>query len=495
MAASPKNPWSIVKDQKYSVCVCINNTYKRIQLNHRIYLCEYKGISFILHHPINRDESFSDSEWITSEVRTGASIYITPQSTRNNAYAIACNCIDSMTIERFNAAIENTLKEQNGVGKTQIKPQAAATKEEVFTADPCSSCDRNVCALRNNGMADLCKGKKAISKAATPAPSPSPPEQVKAPEAKKPKCYLEQVKSCQVCKLVGMEDLCKFKPVRITDRALTTAKKPARLKGAMPDFWIKSTTHGTLLSRDNSKFLGNYVPESVIDAISEGIRVSTWEYRAYKEDPETPRRIYAGDDRMIRESALDHYKGGGYTEDDDSQPALVTPYDEGLDPEEDMIDPENADMWHGGGFVPAFIFRQTHRDRKVLVVPDGKDRPYYRWETVPTLKPVGCKVEIRDGYVVPAGKHVKFSTVKTHADKKRARDRGEISRQKRAYYGYIIKKDAVEHRTGQPLTIKQKSISNNSQGFQREPHRIEPFVGRGQKEMIRKVQRAAPATS
>ena len=293
-----------------------------------------------------------------------------------------------------------------------------------------------------------------------------------AASSSRPYCYLEHVKSCQACKLAGMEDLCRFKPVRINDSALTQQKPPARLKGYSPDFWVKNATRGMLLSRDRSKFLGYYIPESVQEALEEGIRIAAWEYRAYKEDPETPRRIYAGDDANIRESELDHYKDGGYAEDEDGSPELVTPYDAGLDPEEDIPDPENADLSHTGGFVPAFIFRTTHRDRKVLMwepfettrlpgtwmgfkvtmfYKHSPGKPFYRWETVPTLKPVGCKVDLVDGYVVPRGRYVRLSTIKTRADRKRSRDRAELGRQRRAYTGFLIKKDAVEARIGRPL--------------------------------------------
>lgn len=268
--------------------------------------------------------------------------------------------------------------------------------------------------------------------------------------ASRPCCYLEHVKSCQVCKLVGCEDLCKFKSVKIDDRALTSQKPPARMKGYSPDFWIKNASRGMLLTRDRSKFLGYYNPESVIGAIEEGIRVSAWEYRAYKEDPETPRRIYVGDDANIRESELDHYKDGGYAEDEDGSPELVTPYDAGLGPDDDMPDPENADLSHTGGFIPAFIFRTTYRDHRVLV-EDRNGNPGYRWTAVPTLKPIGCKVDLVDGYVVPRGKYVRLSTIKTRADRKRSRDRAELGRQRRAYTGFLIKKDAVEARIGRPL--------------------------------------------
>ncbi|MDD5614935.1 MAG: hypothetical protein PHH85_01900 [Candidatus Methanoperedens sp.] len=320
------------------------------------------------------------------------------------------------------------------------------------------------------------------------------------PSTYHPYCYLEHVKSCQHCKLApGMEDLCKFKPVRVTDRALTAPKPPVSMKGALPDFWIHRTEKGLTKFRDSSRYLGYYDPDSVMDAIDEGIRVAPWEYRAYMEDPFTPRRIYMGDDARIKESELDNYKDGGYMPDDDGTPALVTPFDAGMGgDEEDMPSPENANMWHDGGFVPAFIFRSTHRDRKILVVPDGKDKPFYRWETVPTLKPVGCKVELKDGYVVPLGKHVRMSTIKTRADHKRSKDRAELGRQKRAYYGYLIKRDAATTKAGHPLPcLPGTPVRARGSGlqFQREAPRVVPAVGSASQDRIRKLQEVASATS
>lgn len=270
--------------------------------------------------------------------------------------------------------------------------------------------------------------------------------------ASRPYCYLEHVKSCQNCKLIAMEDLCKFKSVKINDRALTSQKPPARMKGYSPDFWIKNASRGMLLTRDRSKFLGYYDPDSVITRIDDaaiahtawdmkkGIPVYTWEYRAYKEDPFTPRRIYVGDDANIRESELDHYKDGGYAEDEDSQPELVTPYDAGLDPEEDLVDPENADIHHSGGFVPAFIFRPWYSEYRILV-EDANGNPGYQLMTIPTLRPVACKVDLKDGYVVPRGRYVRLSTIKTKADRKRARARAE---ERRFLAGFVGKERARE---------------------------------------------------
>lgn len=277
----------------------------------------------------------------------------------------------------------------------------------------------------------------------------------------RPYCYLEHVKSCQVCKLVAMEDLCKFRPVKVNDRALTGQKPPARMKGYSPDFWVKNASRGMLLTRDRSKYLGFYNPESVQDAIAEGIRVSAWEYRAYKEDPDTPRRIYVGDDAMVRESELDHYKDGGYAEDEDGSPELVTPYDAGLDPDDDMPDPENADMHHSGGVLPD-LFRTFYSEYRVIRFEEfeinnlpgswmgfkvtmhyrhSPGRPYYQLMTVPTLRATGCSVRLDNGYVVPAGKTVRISTIKTKADRKRARARAE---ERRFLAGFVGKERARE---------------------------------------------------
>ena len=197
-----------------------------------------------------------------------------------------------------------------------------------------------------------------------------------------------------------------------------------RQKGALPDFWINRPSAALAVFRDNSKYLGYYDADSVQIAIDEGIRVQKWEYRAYKEDPNTSRFIYVGDDNMIRESELECK-----TESEDFSPddLYVSPQQEAR---------ERGDR-NAVGFVPAFMFGPGKPAWR-QVIADGNDRhhsPYLKWVKYPSIRPIGCRVEIRNGYALPVGKVGSITRIKTRADKKRALEFNAIKQELKPFVG------------------------------------------------------------
>lgn len=162
------------------------------------------------------------------------------------------------------------------------------------------------------------------------------------------RCTCAGIPACHSCRLeVGSEDLCRFKRTLLPVNAPELKRSPPRrLKGALLDYWVRAPGKKWCHFRDNSRFIGFYDAEYVFDQIAMHCRVEPWEYRAYMEDvaridddpdycPQS-RRIYVGNDNRIKESELDHFKDGGYAEDDDGQPALVTPYDQGIDDDPEL---------------------------------------------------------------------------------------------------------------------------------------------------------------
>lgn len=210
-------------------------------------------------------------------------------------------------------------------------------------------------------------------------------------------CVPAQVARCRTCKLdTGMVDLCKlsqhvkigswngwsvyqdgrnvvsrFDPDAAAEADTLRQPKPKTCKGAITDFWTRRPINKLSMFRDNSRYLGYFNPESVQEALDEGIRVAPWEYRAYMEDPDTPRRIYVGDDNSIKESELDHFKDGGYAEDDDGQQALITPYDAGLEPDPELDEQLQQqfgapDMWKQQGVACHVVYQHSTHTNYVI---------------------------------------------------------------------------------------------------------------------------------
>lgn len=286
-----------------------------------------------------------------------------------------------------------------------------ATKICVDDPAICSDCNRTSCALKDNGMTDLCKGKKKSLIGATPAPTPSSPYTeniVYSANCIIHKCSLgTQVPICEKCRLEpGSEDLCRWKKNPIVNPItpdMSRRSPPKVCKGYLKDFWTKRPSSRLAIFRDNSKYLGFFDPESVEDRMIDfamlygkdakwnmikGIPVFKWEFRAFKEDPDTPRRVYVGDDMMIRESELDHYKDGGYMPDDDREPVLTTPYDQGLDEDKELNKSmQEPQMWRQQGMNHHKLYQHTthvnyvvegsysRRVRKIVYQPERVSLP------------------------------------------------------------------------------------------------------------------------
>lgn len=287
----------------------------------------------------------------------------------------------------------------------------------------------------------------------------------------------ESCDKVDICKLrgTGFDDLCKHHNKLgelVHEVHLRYPKTTIKI-----DPWVKSPSPSRM--RDNSKYLGCYDPENVMEAIAEKIRVTPWEYRAYMEDRYTHRRIYVGDDNMVRESELSKSMG----EEDNTFAAYSSQQflDTWDDPEEGseleytmdtgMASPEKSQ----GGYVPSFIYRTMYRDRKILLGFESRriektyvetkrewihdpssgnwsyreipvirttsyrdDVPIYKWISLPTLRPIGC-------YLKP-GKVVGSSTVVTRKERKFGHDMREVERQARRHERIFIAQDEIDAR-------------------------------------------------
>jgi hypothetical protein len=238
----------------------------------------------------------------------------------------------------------------------------------------------------------------------TPVPSFS--KKIPANIKKAPYCKIDNCKSCKICKLdPGMTDLCRFKPVTISDPELLRNHPPKIMGGTNPDFWTPSPNRRISLQRDNSRFLGYYDPASVMDALDEGVRITSWEYRAYMENPNTPRRIYVGDDSLIKESELDHYKDGGYSEDTDGMATLITPYDRGIDEDPELNkefeEQESKNSWKQQGVDHHKVYQHTIAVNRVIVgdystrIKKVVYQPERIWFLTPSGKPTYADIETR----------------------------------------------------------------------------------------------------
>ncbi|MGB8216241.1 MAG: hypothetical protein WCE94_02975 [Candidatus Methanoperedens sp.] len=125
------------------------------------------------------------------------------------------------------------------------------------------------------------------------------------------------------------------------------------------------------------------------------------------------------------------------------------------------------------GYVPSFLYRTVHRDRKILLGfesrrvektyvemkrewsqdPSSKnwsyrevpvirttsyreDVPVYKWLSLPTLRPIGCYLN--------RGKVIGSTTVVTRKDRKFGLDKREVERQTRRHERVLITQDEID---------------------------------------------------
>lgn len=271
-----------------------------------------------------------------------------------------------------------------------------------------------------------------------------------------------QVARCRTCKLdTGMVDLCKlsqhvkigswdgwsvyqdgrnvvsrFDPDAAAEADTLRQPEPKTCKGALPDFWTRRQINKLSMFRDNSKYIGYYNANYVFDQIAMHMRVEPWEYRCYMKDvaridddpdyiPQN-RRIYVGNDNLIRESELDHFKDGGYAEDDDGQPQLITPYDAGLEPDHELDEKlqqqyGTPDMWRQQGVACHVVYQHsthtnyviagsyTRQVKKVVYQPERHFvwyHPYAEDRPLMTVRIVRSEIEYREDNTVMQKQHL-----------------------------------------------------------------------------------------
>jgi hypothetical protein len=248
-------------------------------------------------------------------------------------------------------------------------------------------------------------------------------------------------------------------------------------KRVKPEVWVKNPSPSRM--RDNSKYLGFFDPVEVAECLAEGTRLQPWEYRAYMEDPDTPRRIYVGDDNLMQESEL-----GKHTREEDSTFEAYSSQeflDANDDPEDGreleytmdtgMVSPEKSQS----GFIPSYVYRTVYRDQKVLMgfesrrvektyleeerkwvfySPAGKfimttkkvvrttsyrdDVPIFKWVRIPTLRRIGCLLNL--------GKVVGSSTVVTRKERRFGFDKREVERQAHRHDRVLMRQDEIDAR-------------------------------------------------
>jgi len=87
------------------------------------------------------------------------------------------------------------------------------------------------------------------------------------------------------------------------------------------------------------------------------------------------------------------------------------------------------------GFVPAFIFGPGKHEWRTIVKEDRAGAPYLKFVKYPSIRPIACKIELRNGYVVPVGKFGSMVKITTRADKKRMRAYSAIKKELTPYVG------------------------------------------------------------
>ncbi|MDP1548107.1 MAG: hypothetical protein Q8L87_19010, partial [Anaerolineales bacterium] len=87
------------------------------------------------------------------------------------------------------------------------------------------------------------------------------------------------------------------------------------------------------------------------------------------------------------------------------------------------------------GFVPAFIFGPGKPEWRSIIVSPKNGIPYTKLVKYPSIRAIACKVELRNGYVVPVGKFGSVLKITTRADKKRMRAYTAIKKELTQYVG------------------------------------------------------------
>jgi len=84
-------------------------------------------------------------------------------------------------------------------------------------------------------------------------------------------------------------------------------------------------------------------------------------------------------------------------------------------------------------FIPAFIFASGKPEWRYMVAFDKQGFPYRKWVKYPSIRPVACRVELHNGYVVPTGRAACSVKITTRADKKRMRAYSAIKKELTQY--------------------------------------------------------------
>ncbi len=90
---------------------------------------------------------------------------------------------------------------------------------------------------------------------------------------------------------------------------------------------------------------------------------------------------------------------------------------------------------HSVRFVPAYIFGRGKPEWRKMAGFDKKGFPFWRWVKYPSIRPIACRVELQNGYVIPAGKAASSLKITTRADKKRMRVYSAIRKELAPYVG------------------------------------------------------------
>jgi len=125
---------------------------------------------------------------------------------------------------------------------------------------------------------------------------------------------------------------------------------------------------------------------------------------------------------------------------------------------DEEMEMEDARCQDASEHIPAFIFKTTHRDVRQVAFDEKDGHPYYKWISVPNLRPIGCLLKMQDGKLVSAGK-VSANVVQiTRNDKTRMQDFGTLNRQKRQSDAWRMKIDALEARIGHAIADNRIKI-------------------------------------
>lgn len=86
-------------------------------------------------------------------------------------------------------------------------------------------------------------------------------------------------------------------------------------------------------------------------------------------------------------------------------------------------------------FIPAFIYGKGKPEWRYMTCFDKQGFPYKKMIKYPSIRPIACKVELKDGYVIPMGKAASSLKITTRADKKRIRAYSAIKKELTQYVG------------------------------------------------------------